>query len=452
MRTKILVTSGFCLVLLGTAWFSACRTRNPQEWSVGYWIWGQPSEYAPLAEGPKLPVDLIVFDMGELEKLGYSLRLGNEPPSYRFQSIEPNELPAAKRYAALVRLNVSPFEKKDAITPVLKRFKRLQYRFQEIQRPFNEIQLDFDCPTALLPRYADWLGQWRRQLPAGTRLTITALLDWFSSGTAIGKVISQVDGFVPQFYDVDAHDYQRTPKIAHPPDHVKWGPIFERFKVPYMIGLSAFGRIQLVGDKYFSQEAPLDALSRLAEEPHIYNNPSGERVLEMNLRDEFSSDEPDEHSPAKANTIMIQPTAESVLRGYQEARSMGRYCTGVLFFRWSSSTESLALKPNEITDIISGKAPDNGYSLQSLDGECALVDCRDLSLAQNNRFPSHARTIAVKSSVPLEYFLPGKAVKSTIINSYEMQFKIPPYNAAATIFLGRAVAGQPAEYTIRIIQ
>jgi hypothetical protein len=438
--------------LLSILLFSACHARSPQVWSVGYWIWGQSSEYNPLAEEPKLPVDLIVFDMGELGGNDYSRRQKKEQPFYTFKSVNPTELPAAKRYAAVVRLNAAPFDKKDAVTPVLKRFKRLQYQFQEIHRPFDEIQLDFDCPTASLPQYADWLEQWRRQLPAGTRLTITALLDWFNPGTAIGKVISKVDGFVPQFYDVDSEDYQKIPKIAHPPDHAKWGPAFEKFKVPYQIGLSAFGRIQL-NEGVFSQETPLYMLSRLAGEPRIYKNPGGERVLEMNLRDEFGSDEQDKILPGnKEKCILIQPTPESILRGYQEARSMGRYCAGVLFFRWPSRNESFALKPNEITDILSGKAPDNGYSLEALDGECALVECCDLSLAQNNRFPSHVQTIVVKSSIPLEYFLPNKIIKSTIIDARKIQFQIPPYNAAEKIYLGRAVSKQPSEYDIQVTQ
>lgn len=453
MRIKAVGAAGIRgAFLLSILLFSACHARQPREWIVGYWIWGQLGESAPLAAEPKLPVDLIVFDMGELGGNDYGGRQTKEQPFYRFKSVNPIELPAAKRYAAVVRLNVAPFDKTDAVTPVLKRFKRLQRQFQEIHRPFDEIQLDFDCPTASLPRYADWLGQWRRQLPAGTRLSITALLDWFNAGTAIDAVISKVDAFVPQFYDVDSADYQKIPKIAHPPDHRKWGPAFDRFKIPYQIGLSAFGRIQL-DEGVFSQESPLNILSRLEGEPHIYDNPGGERVLEMNLRDEFGSGESDEGLAAnKEKGVLIQPTAESILRGYREARAMGRYCAGVLFFRWPSRNESLALKPDEIADILSGKAPDNGYSLEALDGECALVECRDLKLAQNNRFPGHARVVTVKSSMPLDYFLPNKTIKSTMIDAHKIQFQIPPYNAAAKIYLGRAVTSQPSEYDIQVTQ
>jgi hypothetical protein len=451
------VRAGGCIgaLLAAILFFSGCHARNrqewSQEWSVGYWTWGEWNQHeSPSAQ----PVDLVAVDIGQLGCSAHFHKgeMIEGEPSYDFESIEPNDLPAAKRYVAVVRMNVNPFDKKDAVTPVIKRFKRLHYRFQEIHRQLDEIQLDFDCPTASLSKYAGWLEQWRRQLPPGTRLTITALLDWFNEGTAIGQVLSKVDGYVPQFYDVDVHNDDKAPKIAYFPDHVKWGPIFERFKVPYQIGLSTFGRIQFTGHGYYCQNAPLNLLSRLKEAPNISINRSGERVFDMTFRDESNSDERDDCTPPMAIGIMIQPTAESVLRGYREAQSMGRYCAGVLFFRWPAKNESLALKPDEISAIISGKAPNDGYSLESIDGECALTDCHDLSLMQQNRFPGNIRTIAVKSSVPLEYFLSGKELKSTMINAHEMQFQIPPYNAATKIFLGRAVAAQPAEYTIRVIQ
>ena len=451
MRIKIAFVGGVILVLLGVGlWFSKHQNHSSNEWSVGYWIWGEWSGDDYQRSAPNPPVDLIAFDMGELGQPTYGARRTENPSFYRFRSIEPANLPAARRYAAVVRINIAPFSKPDAVTPVLKRYKRLQYRFQESHRTFNEIQIDFDCPTASLSQYADWLKQWRRQLPNGTRLTITALLDWFNPGTDIGKVLSNVDSFIPQFYDVDTEDYRKMPKIAHPPDHLRWGRLFEQFKVPYQIGLSSFGRVQFAEKTwYFSHETPLNLLSQLSGEPHVYVNSSGERVFEMNLRKEFGYDQLNPDSPAKS--IMIQPTGESILHGFQEARSMGPHCAGVLFFRWPSSTESLALKPNEITDILSGKAPDDKYSLESLDAECALVDCRDLSLVQTNRFPNHARTIAIESSVPLEYFLPDRILKPSMINAREVQFQIPPYNAAAKIYLGRAVSKQSANYTLRVI-
>jgi hypothetical protein len=441
------------LILLGTClWFVPRKDRKITEWSVGYWIWGDWHRDAS-SSGPASTADLIVFDMGELKNIHHSANAPENQPVYRFRAIEPEHLPAARRYAAVVRLNAAPFSKKDAVTPVLKRFRRLQYRFQECHRNLNEIQLDFDCPTGSLSQYGNWLEQWKRTIPSGTRLTITALLDWFNPGTAIGHVLTNVDGFVPQFYDVDPEAYEKTPSITSLPDQKKWGPIFEQYNVPYQIGLSAFGRIQFIkqnrNDWYFSHEDPYNLLSHATGKMQFTINPSRERVIKIDLHKEFTYDPPDAESPARC--IIIQPTSESILRSYQEARAMGPHCAGVLFFRWPSTSESLVLRPDEITGILSGKAPDNSYSLESLDGECASVDCSDISLVQKNRFPSSTRTITVESSAPLEYFLPGRFIRSTIINARTMQFQMPSYNAAAKIYLGRAVSKQPVNFTLRML-
>ena len=130
---------------------------------------------------------------------------------------------------------------------------------------------------------------------------------------------------------------------------------------------------------------------------------------------------------------------------------MGSHCVGVMFFRWPSSRESLAPKPAEITDILSGKVPDDSYSLESLDGQCALVDCRDLSLAQKNRFSNRTRVIEIESSAPLDYFLPGGTVKPSLIEKNRLKFKIPACNAAAKIYLGRAVARKAVQYALQVM-
>jgi hypothetical protein len=427
-NTSIMKAAYALLVLLGGALLSCTHNNpSPREWSTGYWMWGAWEEEDSAPASSRQPVDLIAFNMGEP---GYQV-------SYLFHTIEPGNLPAARRYIAVIRTHMDPFTRPKLAPAAIKRFQRLQYRFREAHRELNEIQLDFDCPTNSLPQYADWLEQWRRELPQGTRLTVTALLDWFRPGTEIGRVLSKVDGFVPQFYDVETAENSRImPKISYPPDHAKWGPIFERFNIPYRIGLSSFGRVQ-GGDIEFG-DARLNAKAEL----RVSINDSGERVIETTQPDV-------DGAPGKY--AEIQPTAESIARGYKEARAMGNHCIGVMFFRWPAIHESLALTPDEITDILAGKAPGTGYSVESEDAGCASVECSDLSLIQNDRFPSHARVISLTSSTPLEYFLPCGSIKPTVNQSDKLQFRIPAYNAETKIYLGRAVSKKPAQYTVQVL-
>lgn len=67
--------------------------------------------------------------------------------------------------------------------------------------PVVGIELDFDCPTRLLPRYAELLHRLRPALRAGNMaLSITALPTWFGSG-AVEQVQAETDFTVPQFYE-----------------------------------------------------------------------------------------------------------------------------------------------------------------------------------------------------------------------------------------------------------
>ncbi len=101
------------------------------------------------------------------------------------------------------------------------------------------VQLDVDSPTGQLAAYADFLREVRKGLPKDTQLSITALLDWFRAGTAIDRVIGQVDEFVPQFYDLSMG---RERAVAAKIDANVWGPRFSRFGKRYKIGVSSFGR------------------------------------------------------------------------------------------------------------------------------------------------------------------------------------------------------------------
>jgi hypothetical protein len=121
-----------------------------------------------------------------------------------------------------------------------------------------------------------------------------------------------------------------------------------------------------------------------------------------------------------------------------------------MFFRWPSLEETLALSPDEVSDILEGHKVEESYELEKADAECALVDCQDLNLIQKNRFPSRNREIKIQLSTPLQYFLPSRLVKSTLLNDRELWFQIPAYNATARIYLGRAVTGEPAEYKVLV--
>lgn len=107
----------------------------------------------------------------------------------------PRELPEAHRYWAVFRCDEHAAPPSTAVAPLAAELTDLR-RGQE----FEGIQLDIDVPTGSLRQYAAFLHELRAHLAPGTKISITALLDWFRDGTSIGEVVKEVDEFVPQFY------------------------------------------------------------------------------------------------------------------------------------------------------------------------------------------------------------------------------------------------------------
>jgi Protein of unknown function (DUF3142) len=91
------------------------------------------------------------------------------------------------------------------------------------------IQIDFDAATRGLGDYAKFLRDLKSQLPSGTRLSITGLLDWSSQGdvTDLNALAGVVDEVVLQ-------SYQGRATI---PDYQPYLASLSRLDMPYKIGL-----------------------------------------------------------------------------------------------------------------------------------------------------------------------------------------------------------------------
>ena len=98
------------------------------------------------------------------------------------------------------------------------------------------IQIDFDAATQGLPGYAAFLQKLRGDLPPGTGLSVTGLLDWSSGGDspALNALAGTVDEVVLQ-------TYQGRHTI---PGYAAYLRLLERVKLPFKIGLVQQGEWQ----------------------------------------------------------------------------------------------------------------------------------------------------------------------------------------------------------------
>ena len=97
------------------------------------------------------------------------------------------------------------------------------------------IQIDFDSKTRNLNEYAYFLSQFRSQLPAQYKLSITGLLDWtnFKEQDTLKLLRQNIDELVIQ-------TYQGTTSIPNYPEYLKR---IANLKLPYKIGFVQYGKL-----------------------------------------------------------------------------------------------------------------------------------------------------------------------------------------------------------------
>jgi hypothetical protein len=409
--------------------------RPPSDWTIAFWAW-QPSWGARYAALPDGAIGDEVYVQGQVQRWPGQLLTW------------PEYMPAAKRYWLLWRFEGEGFAIEhtppSSLSPqygaFLKDARRRALRVEGLQ-------IDFDCPTGRLHDYAAWLAVLRRELPKGTRLSVTALLDWFRPGTPVADVIGQVDEFVPQFYDARPPT-RAAMSIAEPIDAARWAPVFNRFHVPYRIGISSFGRLRL-GSTFSLGPTLLQLLSSPAFDPPTTEaTPAGERRLVLRARETTTI----EWTRFEAGHALeaVLPTRESVQRAYAEARKMGGYCAGVAFFRWPTDGETLVLGPAEVLRAIGTLPLDATDRVDVVPGDCAAVRCSDLYLRPGEQFPETPRTLALRAGTALEYFLPQpKAARAASLRARDtITVRLPASHGETRLYLGRVMSRTAPAFTI----
>ncbi|RDV05997.1 DUF3142 domain-containing protein [Sphingorhabdus pulchriflava] len=123
---------------------------------------------------------------------------------------------------------------------VLPRIRRDMENWKAKGNRIAGIQIDFDAATRGLPGYAAFLKQLRAELPTGTGLSVTGLLDWSSGGDspALNALAGTVDEVVLQ-------TYQGRHTISGYEAYLRQ---LERVKLPFKIGLVQHGEWQAPPD------------------------------------------------------------------------------------------------------------------------------------------------------------------------------------------------------------
>jgi hypothetical protein len=370
-------------------------------------------------------------------------------------------MPAARDYWLVYRYERQGVPGLPAAVQLAGEISRLRAEARERNLHVVGIQLDIDSPTYLLPRYAEFLSEVRKGLPVGFEISITALLDWFRSGTAINDVIKQVDEFVPQFYDIgDPAVFYRESAIAARIDSAHWGPVFNRFHKRFRIGISSFGRARLIPNEaaqtgnrriaFYGDLQALDIAVNPAFELRAERNQAGETVLNYRATRKVRIDYTN-INPGDTFQFIIS-TPEAIRAAVHSARQIKGSNAGVVFFRWPAERESWAMQPDEVLDAAGLDAA--GTSRQDrvhvVPGDCAAVECVDIYLESSGPLSPRVARYRIHSSRALEYFLPEKNLPVDLVGTSDVEVSLPPYCGRGRVYIGRAVSLQRSEFSVEV--
>ena len=426
---------------------SSGNFTDDANWKIGYWMWMSDSPYMPPPNTRN--ADLMYVAVGE-----YTPPEKGNPERELFLTW-PSKVPGALQYFAVVRIGGTTPPDVAIIPELVKGYLFLKGKAFAAGQQIIGLQIDFDCPTNQLTAYSRFLQMIRGQLPKTDLLSITALLDWFTPQSKIADTLAFIDEYVPQFYDVVApSEKEMSSGIAMPLSPAKWAPVFNFHGKPYRIGIAVFGRIaevesdpkpsrdkssrRTIKERYYRYSTLLDIMKhreyRLIAEKKSSSN---ERIL-------FLKSTPSMCDRSERTLKVIIPTQESLKSAYEAAKSFGKFCAGVVFYRWPDKTETMILTPDEIHSVINGGQQADKVRIEAPEGYCVAVTCVDLYARLADRFPLSPVPVRIRSSIDLEYFIPAEFIKGRVTGPRMIEVQIPAYAGGPKTYLGRVVViGRP---------
>ncbi|MBS1709393.1 MAG: DUF3142 domain-containing protein [Armatimonadetes bacterium] len=238
------------------------------------------------------------------------------------------------------------------------------------------VQLDIDCPTRLLPKYADIVSRIRRDDPllarkGGLQFSVTGLTSWLGSAgvTSLGR---QLDFMVPQAYEGVTGRTVDDVRPVFDPDTLRRGLWqAESLPCPYWFGVPAYGHAFLFDDKgqlvstYRGLEAQ-DALrhpkfqleaaypaSRTGKRVELEKDWVGEELAE------FRAVQPAADGRGLGYRLVYTlPSPELVARGLETVlHDRGPGCQGAVVYRVPEAGSSFTVPMESVLSRPKGRVP-----------------------------------------------------------------------------------------------
>jgi hypothetical protein len=372
---------------------SVPETRIASPLDVSFWYWNTPFRLSQKETSQLKDIGVKrLFVRGGTFTHGYGLM---EPQQWS-GSGSPFKIDLVFNFDSGLLKHFSALEPKDASTRMATAVNVSLRKAMKAGVRVEGVQFDIDCPTRLLPKYAELLGDIRPKigLNAPWKLSVTGLSSWMGTD-GLRQVADKVDFLAPQFYESDIALESDDVRPIGDLHAIRRGlPLANELGKPVYAGLATYGRALLY-----------DPAGHLAG---VYHGLQPEDALRHPyLR--FQSVAPVRESGSATNLgedhlalLATGPSAEA--RGYkliydlptsallaQELEAVYRAapanCHGVILYRLPQDQDGMALSLDTVTSVLRGKHPSARISLEvnARQDPWSLVDTKGVTRASQVR-------------------------------------------------------------------
>ncbi len=422
------------LVLVGMATWWVLGSRSPtQPLEVSLWYWHSPfcltkQEAASLNA---MGVRRMFVRAGTISASGEAVAL-TMPQEWLASPDAPNlhlvfalDSGAARRFEELPNRSIAAC--------VAESFALQRKAAERVGLRVEGLQIDFDCPTRLLPKYAELLGEVRRSLAGPVTLSITALPTWYTSRD-MRRLVQQTDFYSPQFYETQIG---RELADVHPVSDLraleKGMAAAQRLGKPFYVGIPAYGHAFMYDDR-----------GRLLGTYRAMSAPQAARHPSFRLAKSWAADSSGKpaHKPEEwigeeiADFVAVRPGAGGRGLGYHllydlpTARMIAANvdvvkehrpsnCLGVVIFRSPEPDEIMTLPLSSVSAGLRGEEPRLAIRAS------AEVEKAAWNMVEGGNEPTFAVTVSLKNTGEANSFFSSDSVV-LILKSDAPGIKVEP--------------------------
>lgn len=371
-------------VLVALAWFACDHYREKPPFELSFWFW-----HAPFALTPRetktlqdLEVKQIFVRAGTFSSDGTNVVL--VLPQLYGKGSDAFDVHLVFNADSGVIRHFEEFDLPTLTEQISERIVRQVRAAKDKRVKVIGVQLDFDCPTRLLPHYAELIHRMKPKLEKGWRdltrrnqkpdrphlqISVTGLMSWLGS-RGLRALSKEVDFIVPQAYEgITGRTVNTMRPVADLETFKNDIHKADDLACRYYVGLPAYGHAFLFDDKgqlvgTYRNLRPQDALrhlsfqfqdacpaNRLGEPAASNAEATGEEILRLKA----VRPAPDGRGAGYTLAYTI-PSPQLVIQALQSAREeQSDRCRGAILYRFPEEDDSLTVPMESLVKAIRGQ-------------------------------------------------------------------------------------------------